>query len=122
MRARSFRVTTAALVLPWLMLTTAGADAACAPNNNNPQCASFSLIARQQHQIVDIRQRKSTSIIYLYRVCASHGSFEVRTGEAIRPLGPGDCADLDVTSGQAVTVKGTSEVAAGEYQLLHVSD
>lgn len=97
------------------------AYAACAPNNNDPQCASFTVIAKEQHVIVDVRQKRSSSIIYLYRVCASHGLFYVRSSDATFTLGPGNCIDFDVAGGQSVVVIGKGDIAAGVYSLLHVS-
>ena len=117
-----------ALVLAFcaaLLLAMIGVDkvhAACAPNNNDAQCASFTVIANEQHTIVDVRQKRSSSIIYLYRVCASHGTFDVRSSDATFSLGPGDCVDLDVAGGQTVVVTGRGDLAAGEYLLLHVSN
>ena len=106
------------------MITAFGAapaSAACAPNNNNAQCASFVVIKNEQHTIVDIRQKRASAIIYLYRVCASYGTFEIRSGKTELTLGPGDCVDLDVAAGQNVKVVGRGDIASGEYLLLNAS-
>ena len=102
---------------------TAGpARAACAPNNNNAACASFVVIQNEKHTIIDIRQKRASSVIYLYRVCASYGTFDIRSGKTELTLGPGDCVDLDVSAGQAVNVVGRGDIASGEYLLLNATD
>ncbi len=95
------------------------AQAACAPNNNSPQCASFVVISSEEHTIVDIRQKRASSTTYLYRVCASYGTFDVRSEDTDLALGPGDCIDLDVAGGQTIKVVGRGDIASGEYLLLN---
>ena len=98
------------------------AHAACAPNNNNAACASFVVIQKEQHTIVDIRQKRASAVIYLYRVCASYGTFDIRAGKTELSLGPGDCVDLDVSAGQSINVVGRGDIASGEYLLLNATD
>lgn len=112
----------AAIIIPGILMRTNEAAAACAPNNNNPQCASFVVIANEEHTIVDVRQKRASSSLYLYRVCASYGSFDIRGVETALTLGPGDCVDLDVSGGQTIKVIGRGDIASGEYLLLHASD
>lgn len=95
------------------------ARAACTPNNNNPQCASFVVIASEEHIIVNIRQKRASSTTYLYRVCASYGTFDVRSEDTKLALGPGDCVDLDIAGGQTIKVVGRGDIASGEYLLLN---
>ena len=110
-----------ACVLP-MVLSISPAAAACAPNNNNAKCASFVIIAREQHTIVNIRQKRATSKTYLYRVCASYGTFDVQSEDTQLALGPGDCVDLDIGGGQTITVVGRGDIASGEYLLLNALD
>lgn len=112
----------AAIIAQAVLMGAGEALAACAPNNNSPQCASFVVIANEEHTIVDVRQKRASSSLYLYRVCASYGSFDIRGAETALTLGPGDCVDLDVSGGQTLKVIGRGDVASGEYLLLHASD
>ncbi len=98
------------------------AHAACTPNNNSPQCASFVVIASEEHTIVNIRQKRASSTTYLYRVCASYGTFDVRSEDTQLALGPGDCIDLDIAGGQSIKVVGRGDIASGEYLLLSRGD
>jgi len=112
-----------AMAAAWLLVAAGSGEvaAACSANNNDYRCASFIVIDNEEQIIVDVRQRRQSAVSYLYRVCASHGSFSVTTAKAEIALGPGDCVDFDVVGGQSVSVKGRSDVASGEYLLLNAS-
>ena len=98
------------------------AHAACTPNNNNPQCASFVVIASEEHTIVNLRQKRASSASYLYRVCASYGTFDLRSEGTEMSLGPGNCVDIDIVGGQTIKVVGRGDIASGEYLLLDTAN